>query len=113
MVDRMKLARSEVNTLSHENLEYRKTHFSWRSEASAAASPWGVATTVSAVWRGMAKRTMEAAAITARPTSDSAQHRMVQMHARALTKTIRLVSKTATDDLEESFTKFATSSECC
>ena len=27
MVDWMKLARTEFDTLSHENLEYRKTHF--------------------------------------------------------------------------------------
>ena len=101
MIDWLKLVRSEVSTLSQENLEFRETHFVWRFAVVAAASPWGITTTISAVWKGIAKRTIEAAAITARPAADSSQHRVVQMHARALTKAIELVPKSARGDLEE------------
>ena len=88
MIDWLKLIRFEANTLSQENLEFRETHFVWRSAAAATASPWGITTTISAVWRGIAKRTIEAAATTARQVADSAQQMVVQMHARALTKAI-------------------------
>ena len=98
-----KLVRGEFNTISQENLEFRETRFAWRSAASAVASPWGVATCISAVWRGLARRAFETAAITARPQSDTAQQRVVEMHARAIAKAIELVPKTARDDLDQNF----------
>jgi len=102
-----RLARGEFNTISQDNLEYRESRFAWRSAASAVASPWGAATCVSAVWRGLAKRAFETAAITARPQADTAQHRVVEMHARATTNAIELVPKSASEELEQNFKNFA------
>ena len=80
--DWMQRARSEFNTLSQDNLEFRETHFAWKSAAVQVASPWGTSSCISAVWRGVAKRTFETVALLAKPKLDASQQQVIHMHAR-------------------------------
>jgi len=68
-----------------------------------------VSTTISAAWRGIAKRTTETANIFAKPSRANALNKVVLMHARALTKVIDCFPKSARNDLTEHFSNFAAS----
>ena len=98
-VEWLRLARSEFSTFSGEDLAFRETRVARRSAVTTVASQWGTASAVSAVWRGLAKRTFEVSSIVARPTVDVSQAKMVQMHARAISRAIELVPKSSRNDL--------------
>ena len=78
-----------------------------RSAAAKTASPWGPSSCISAVWRGIAKRTFETAALLARPWLDDAQKKVIGMHAKALRASVELVPKTAREELDLPFKNFA------
>ena len=100
-------ARSEFDTISSDNLQYRQAHFVMRSAAAKTASPWGPSSCISAVWRGLATRTFETAALLARATLDETQKKVIHMHAKALHGAIELVPKTARDEFEIPFQNVA------
>ena len=101
------LARTELTTLSQEDLAYRRTHFATKPTAGKNASPWGGSSSISAVWRGIAKRTGEIAILIARPALDPAQKKMIHMHMRAINKSIELVPKSNRPSLDAPFRNFA------
>ena len=104
-----KLARIELNTIAMDDLSFRAPRFSWTSAAAKVASPWDATSTVSAVWRGLAKRAFESVAILSKWRVDDSQRRTVTKHVAALASTIELVPKNARNELEPHFKNFAVS----
>ena len=102
-VEWLTLARNEFTTLAGDDLSFKETHFAKRSAVSAIAAPWGAASAVSAVWRGLAKRAYEVSASMARPSMDEAQTKIVHMHVRAIAKANELVPKSARPELSKHF----------
>ena len=108
-VEWIKLARAELNTIAIDDLSFKAPRFSWQSAAATVASPWDATSTVSAVWRGLAKRAFESVAILSKWKVDESQRRTVTKHVAALANSIELVPKTARTDLEPRFKNFAVS----
>ena len=87
----IKLARAELNTIAVDDLSFKAPRFSWQSAAAKVASPWDATSTVSAVWRGLAKRAFESVAILSKLKVDESQRRAVTKHVAALANAIELV----------------------
>ena len=105
----IKLAREELNTIAFDDLSFKVPRFSWQSADAKVASPWDATSTLTAAWRGFAKRAFEAVAILSKWKVDESQRRTVAKHVAVLVNSTELVPKTARADLEQHFKNFADS----